>query len=234
MTKYQVLNSVVGEISWQLYSTPEMEEAAYKWKVEMWNANYSVADFDLRDKFDLDGYAVYGKITFKEDTEAGGYIYGCLESGTSDGKMTCAYANGDPTAMGLSANQGTATAASLIDFSKAKSDNPNTPYEYNLATTFTKKTCPFNDGVGGCWRTKFTKASNASTFEFTMFQAADKASEESGFRILAGDQVSMGFIVEKYGGYGQNHWGAKVTLQKATYVLTAASTLAAGVVSMLF
>jgi len=58
-----------------------MDEAVYKYKAEMWNANYSVSDFDLRDKFDFDGFAVYGKITFGTDTEAGGYIYGCIEEG---------------------------------------------------------------------------------------------------------------------------------------------------------
>jgi len=136
--------------------------------------------------------------------------------------------------MALSANQGTATSSSLIDFSKATAANANSPYQYDLATTFTTKTCPFNDGVGGCWRTVFTKATNASTFEFTMFMASEKASEESGFRVLPGSQISMGFIVEKAVGYTQNHWGAKVVLQEANYALTAASALALGAVSMLF
>ena len=234
MTKYSVASSVVSEVAWQLYSTKEMDDAAYAYKVSMWDANYNVSDFDLRDKFDFDGYSVYGKVTFDEDTEAGGYIYACLEEGKSAGKMSCAYATGDPTAMSLAANQGVATASSLIDFSKVKADNPNVPYEYDLTTTFTKKTCPFYDGISGCWKMKFTKATAASTFEMWMYQASYGASEESGFRIQAGDEVEMGFIVEKYGGYGQNHWGTKVKLEGASHLFAASAALVMGAATYLF
>lgn len=48
------------------------------WAAKQYNQYYAYPGFDLRDNYDIDGYILKGRATYKEDPSAGGYIFLCV------------------------------------------------------------------------------------------------------------------------------------------------------------
>ena len=134
------------------------------------NAFYDIS----KTAYDYDGYMMVGSVAMNDDpttnvalTTTKGYIYLCMKDGYDTAATTCAYTIGTAAEMALDTNVGTATSTTVVTPANFNEVLPNTqvPKQIDLATNMTNKTCKFNDGAAGCWGSKFTYASKASTFE---------------------------------------------------------------------
>ena len=214
------------------------------------NAFYDIS----KTAYDYDGYMMVGSVSMNDDpttnvalTTTKGYIYLCMKDGYDTKGMTCAYTIGTAAEMALNTNVGTATSTTKVtvaDFNEVLTGT-QVPVQFDLATSFTNKTCKFNDGTAGCWGSKFTYALNASKFEvyyYMLRQQKDGATPAErdidtayGFRYNPGDKTDMGIVMSKDGATGnQNHFGVNFTLQGATSTILGSAALVAGVLSTMF
>ena len=87
-----------------------------------------------------------------------GYLYMCAKDGNKTEGFTCAFTEGTAAQMTDNKKIGTVTTTSLktsADFNKLVTGGL-TPFQYVVdpalaGSVFSKKTCSFNDGAGGCW-----------------------------------------------------------------------------------